>query len=167
MPRIDETDLKLLELLQRNGRAPYTELGKAVSLSGPSVYARIQHLEQQGIIRGYTALLDEEKLGQQVIAFIHVSTQPNQGEYTLFEQFVGDEPSIIECHDVTGDDTYILKVQTSSLDGLRTLLARIRTLPPVVRTSTAISLARVKDRGWASQHREPAELITIDEQTAC
>ena len=58
-----------------------------------------------------------------------------------------DQPSIVECHDVTGDDNYILKAHMTSLDDLRDLLARIRTLPPVTQTRTAISLARVKDQG--------------------
>jgi Lrp/AsnC family leucine-responsive transcriptional regulator len=143
--RLDEIDLKLLDLLQRNGRTSYTALGKLVGLSSASVYARVQQLEQAGVIQGYTALLDAEKLGQPVIAFVHVTTQPNAHEYDLFERFVVDEASIVECHDLTGDDSYILKVQTTSLDGLRDLLMRIRTLPPVTQTRTAVSLARVKD----------------------
>lgn len=147
MPQLDEIDLKLLELLQHNGRTPHTTLGKAVGLSPASVHARIQQLEQAGVIRGYTALLDTEKLGSQIVAFIHVNTQPNAGEYTTFEQYVASEPSIVECHDVTGDDNYILKVQIASLDALRDLLARIRTLQPVTQTRTAISLARVKENG--------------------
>jgi Lrp/AsnC family leucine-responsive transcriptional regulator len=150
--RLDEIELKLLELLQHNGRTPHTTLGRAVGLAPASVHARVQQLEQAGVIKGYMALIDPEKLGTQIVAFIHVSTQPNVSEYTLFERFVGEEASIVECHDVTGDDTYILKVQTDSLDGLRDLLARIRTLPPVTRTSTAISLARVKDHGIMRLH---------------
>lgn len=145
--RLDDIDLKLLELLQHNGRTPHTALGKAVGLSSASVYARVQQLEQAGVIRGYTALLDVEKLGSQIVAFIHVLTRPNAEEYTLFERFVADEPSIVECHDVTGDDNYILKAHMASLDELRDLLARIRTLPPVAQTRTAISLARLKEQG--------------------
>ncbi|MDZ4721598.1 MAG: Lrp/AsnC family transcriptional regulator [Roseiflexaceae bacterium] len=150
--RLDEIDLKLLELLQQNGRTPHTALGKAVGLSSASVYARVQQLEQAGVIKGYTALLDAEKLGGQIVAFIHVTTRPNAEEYTLFERFVVDEPSIIECHDVTGDDNYILKAHMASLDELRDLLARIRTLPPVTQTRTAISLAQVKDQGLVRFH---------------
>jgi Lrp/AsnC family leucine-responsive transcriptional regulator len=145
--RVDEIDLKLLELLQHNGRMAHTALGKAVGLSSASVYARVQQLEQAGVIKGYTALLDAEKLGNQIVAFVHVTTRPNAEEYTLFERFVADEATIIECHDVTGDDNYILKAHMASLDELRDLLARIRTLPPVTQTRTAISLARVKEQG--------------------
>jgi Lrp/AsnC family leucine-responsive transcriptional regulator len=144
--RLDEIDLKLLELLQQHGRMPHTALGKAVGLSSASVYARVQQLEQAGVIKGYTALLDPEKLGGQMVAFIHVTTQPTADEYTLFEQFVVEESRIVECHDITGDDNYILKAQIGSLDELRDLLARIRTLAPVMQTRTALSLARVKDQ---------------------
>jgi Lrp/AsnC family transcriptional regulator, leucine-responsive regulatory protein len=151
MPQLDDIDWKLLELLQQNGRTPHTALAKAVGLSSASVHARVQQLEQAGVIKGYTTLIDPEKLGNQIMAFIHVTTQPNAGEYTLFERFVTEEAAIIECHDVTGDDNYILKIQIASLEALRTLLARIRTLPPVMQTRTAISLARVKEHG-ALQH---------------
>jgi Lrp/AsnC family transcriptional regulator, leucine-responsive regulatory protein len=150
MAQLDDIDWKLLELLQQHGRITHTALAKAVGLSSASVYARVQQLEQAGVIKGYTALIDQEKLGNQIIAFMHVTTQPNAGEYTLFERFVLEEPAIIECHDVTGDDTYILKIHIASLEALRELLARIRTLAPVTQTRTTISLARVKEHGAAA-----------------
>jgi Lrp/AsnC family leucine-responsive transcriptional regulator len=143
--RLDDIDRQLIDLLRRDGRMPHTALGKAVGLSSASIHARVQQLEQAGVIKGYAALVDGEKLGQQIVAFIHVTTQPNANEYTLFERFAVGEPAIVECHDVTGDDNYILKVELASLDELRDLLARIRTLPPVTQTRTSLSLARVKD----------------------
>lgn len=145
--RLDDIDLKLLELLRANGRTPHTVLGKAVGLSSASIHTRIQQLEQAGVIQGYTALLDEEKLGAPIMAFISVSTQPNANEYTLFERFIVEDSAIIECHELTGEDNYMLKAQLPSLDALRELLARIRILPTVTQTRTAISLARVKGLG--------------------
>lgn len=150
--RLDDIDRQILELLRRHGRMAHTALGKAVGLSSAAIHARIQQLEQAGVIKGYTAILDGEKLGPQIVAFIHVATQPNANEYTLFERFVTEEASIVECHDVTGDDNYILKVELGSLDELRDLLARIRTLPPVTQTRTSLSLARVKDHGTIHLH---------------
>ncbi len=147
MPQFDDIDFKLLDLLQQNGRMAHTALAKVVGLSSASVYARVQQLEHAGVIKGYTALIDSEKLGSQIIGFIRVTTQPNAGEYTLFERFVAEEAAIVECHDVTGDDNYILKIQIPSLEALRDLLARIRSLAPVMQTRTAISLARIKEYG--------------------
>ena len=96
------------ELLRANGRTPHTVLAKAVGLSSVSIHTRIQQLEQAGVIQGYTALLDEEKLGVPIMAFIHVSTQPNANEYTLFERFIVEDSTIIECHELTGEDNLSL-----------------------------------------------------------
>lgn len=145
--RLDDIDLKILDMLRINGRTPHTVLGKAVGLSSASIHTRIQQLEQAGVIQGYTALLDDEKLGAPIMAFIHVTTQPSANEYTLFERFIMEDSTIVECHELTGEDNYMLKAQLSSLDALRELLARIRTLPSVTQTRTAISLARVKGPG--------------------
>jgi Lrp/AsnC family leucine-responsive transcriptional regulator len=145
--RLDDIDLKLLDLLRANGRTPHTVLGKAVGLSSASIHTRIQQLEQAGVIQGYTALLDDEKLGALIVAFIHVTTQPNANEYTLFERFIMEDSAIIECHELTGEDNYMLRAHLPSLEALRELLARIRTLATVTQTRTAISLARVKGPG--------------------
>jgi Lrp/AsnC family leucine-responsive transcriptional regulator len=146
---LDSIDLKILQLLQEDGRISHAALGKAVGLTGPSVYARIVHLEQEGIIRHYTTLLNPKKIGQHIVAFIRVTTKTafTREEQRLFEQFVLQEPQILECHDVVGEDSYILKVRTFSPETLGVLLENLRMLSFVTRTVTSIGLATLKESG--------------------
>ncbi len=144
---LDAIDLKILQILQEDGRQSLAALGKAVDLTGPSVYARLQRMEREGVIRGYTALLNPERLGQGLVAFIRVTTHASADENQIFEQFVVGEPQILECHDIDGEDSYMLKVRTSSPQALRELLSRIRGVPSVTRTLTSIALFTIKDNG--------------------
>jgi Lrp/AsnC family leucine-responsive transcriptional regulator len=104
-------------------------------------------LEREGVIRGYTTLLDPEALGQGLVAFVGIRTHGGQDQEQLFERFVVDEPQILECHDVDGEYDYLLKVRTSSPRALRALLASIRSLSGVDRTFTSIALLTVKEIG--------------------
>lgn len=146
---LDEIDLKILELLQEDGRQSHTAIGKATDLTGPAVYARIQRMERDGIIKGYSVLLDAEKIGRPLAAFVRVGTLASADIDSPFEQFVLNEPQILECHDVDGEDSYILKVRTSTPKALRDLLAKIRAIPGVTRTITSISLITIKEPGTA------------------
>ena len=144
---LDTIDMKILELLSRDGRISHTAIGKEVSLTAPSVYSRVQRLEQEGIITGYTVLLDPEKLGRGLVAFIRVGLQASAQETEAFEQFVLKEPQIVECYDVDGEDCYILKVRTASPQTLRELIAHLRSVPRITRTVTSIALLAIKEAG--------------------
>ncbi len=144
-PGLDDVDLALLRALQADARTTQAALGQAVGLTGPSVYARIRRLERDGVIRGYTTLVDPQAVGQDLVAFVRVGTQAGPGEQQPFESFVLAEDQIVECYDVDGEDSYILKVRTASPQTLRDLLARLRAIPGVTRSVTSIALAGVKD----------------------
>jgi Lrp/AsnC family transcriptional regulator, leucine-responsive regulatory protein len=146
---LDDIDLKILSLLQEDGRMSHVAIGKEVNLTGPSVYARVQRLEREGVIRRYTALLDPVALGQGLLAFVRVTTglERDLKLRDEFESFINNEPQILEAHDVDGEDSYVLKVRTASPQTLRELLARIRSFPFVTRTITSIALVTVKERG--------------------
>lgn len=144
---LDNTDKQILAALQRDSRVTYAAIGKAVGLSGPAVYARIQRLEHTHVIRGYGAQIDPVALDQGMLAFVRISTQANVANDGPFERFVAREPQIIECHDVAGEDSYIVKVRTGSPEALRDLIAAIRSLPGITRTSTSIALLTIKERG--------------------
>ena len=148
---LDDKDIEILRLLQSNGRLTHAAIGKAVGLTGPSVYARVQRLEQAGVIRGYIAALDPDKIGQGFVAFIRVSTLavPAREGDDLFEAFVHREPCVLECYSVDGEDSYLLKVRTDSPRGLQNLLNRLRAIRNVSRTVTTIALAVVKEAGPA------------------
>jgi Lrp/AsnC family transcriptional regulator, leucine-responsive regulatory protein len=144
---LDDIDLKILDLLLQDGRISHTTIGKETDLSGPSVYARIQRMEREGIIKGYTTLLAPEKVGRGLAAFVRVRTQTPDYVNENFERFVQEEKQILECHDVDGEDCYILKVRTASTQSLQKLLATIRSFPGITRTVTTIALETLKEEG--------------------
>lgn len=144
---LDDIDLKILDLLLADGRMSHTAIGKETDLSGPSVYARVQRLEREGIIRGYTALLAPEKVGRRLAAFVRVRTQTPGHNEEAFESFIQQEEQIVECHDIDGEDCYILKVRTASTQSLQKLLTTIRNFPGITRTVTTIALETLKEEG--------------------
>jgi len=144
---LDDIDLKILELLLQDGRMAHTAIGKETDLSGPSVYARIQRMEREGIIKGYAALLAPEKVGRGLAAFVRIRTQTPGYESEAFERFIQEEAQILECHDVDGEDCYILKVRTASTQSLQKLLETIRSFPGITRTVTTIALETLKEEG--------------------
>ena len=142
---LDDIDLKILDLLLQDGRISHTAIGKETDLSGPSVYARVQRMEREGIIKGYTALLAPEKVGRGLAAFVRVRTQTPEYESAVFERFIQEEEQILECHDVDGEDCYLLKVRTASTQSLQKLLMTIRSFPGITRTVTTIALETLKE----------------------
>jgi Lrp/AsnC family leucine-responsive transcriptional regulator len=144
---LDDIDLKILDLLLQDGRMSHTAIAKETELSSPSVYARIQRMEREGVIKGYRAILDPEKVGRGLVAFIRVRTQTPGYDSTVFERFIQEEEQILECHDVDGDDCYILKIRTTSPRSLQKLLETIRSFPGITRTVTAIALETLKEEG--------------------
>jgi Lrp/AsnC family leucine-responsive transcriptional regulator len=144
---LDDIDLKIIDLLLQDGRMAHTVIGKETDLSAPSVYARIQRMEREGIIRGYTVLLSAEKLGRGLAAFIRVRAQTPGFEDAVFEAYIQEEGQILECYDVDGEDCYILKVRTAAPRTLQKLLETIRSFPGITRTVTTIALETLKEEG--------------------
>jgi len=120
---LDDIGWHLLEELQEDARLSYAELGRRVGLSTPAVMERVRKMEDAGIIMGYRAEVNPEKIGFQVTAFIRIGLEhevlPRLG--SLFKEI----PEIIECHRVTGDDSLILKVHVTSIAHLETVIQRI------------------------------------------
>lgn len=143
----DDIDLKILHLMLQDGRISHTAIAKETNLSGPSVYARVQRMEREGVIKGYTALLNPKKVGRELAAFVRIRTQTPGYDSEAFERFLQEEEQILECHDVDGEDCYILKVRTASTQSLQKLLATIRSFPGITRTVTTIALETLKEEG--------------------
>ncbi|MBQ3562278.1 MAG: Lrp/AsnC family transcriptional regulator, partial [Clostridia bacterium] len=97
---MDAIDLKLIALLQKNARVPLKQLAEQVFLSSPATAARIERLEKEGIITGYTARVNHKKLGFPIIAFINLEVQPVQKPE--FYPFISNHPNVLECNCVTG-----------------------------------------------------------------
>lgn len=142
---IDETDRRILELLNDDAHASFTELGARVGLKAPSVHARVKRLEAQGVIRGYRAVIDPAPLGFGLGAFVAV-TQASGYHWEELERAFAEMPEVEECHSVTGDDSYLLKVRVGDPAELEALLRRINMVEGVARTRTVLILSTTFDR---------------------
>ncbi|HEX8695511.1 MAG TPA: Lrp/AsnC family transcriptional regulator [Longimicrobium sp.] len=142
--RLDDIDLRLLELLQEHGRVSQHDLAVAVGLSSPAVGERVRKLEERGIIRGFTAVLDPKLLGRDVTAFIAVGIAGSQ-YYPEFRQRVGRHPEVLECHSITGQGSHLLKIRTESTSTLEGLLAEIQSWAGVQWTTTSLVLSTIKE----------------------
>ncbi|AKF79121.1 Lrp/AsnC family transcriptional regulator [Myxococcus sp. MISCRS1] len=142
---MDELDFRLVDLLQRDGRATQLELSRAVGLSQPAVAERIRKLEERGVITGYAARVDATKLGKDITAFIGVSIE-HPKYFEGFAKKVLALPDVLECHRVAGQDSYLLKVKSANTRTLDSLLVEtLRTIAGVTRTQTVIVLSSIKE----------------------
>jgi Lrp/AsnC family leucine-responsive transcriptional regulator len=133
---LDSVGWAILNELQQNARVSFAELGRRVGLSTPAVLERVHRLEEAGIILGYHADLDAAKVGMPIKAFIRLSVTGNllQRVIAIAERL--DE--VLECHRVTGTDSFVIKVGVSSVEHLQDLFDRFS---PYVATTTAIILS--------------------------
>jgi len=142
---MDNLDYRILDMLQRDGRATQLEIARAINLSQPATAERIRKLEDRGVITGYTARVDATKLGKDITAFIGVTIE-HPKYFENFAQKVMQLPEILEAHRVAGQDSYILKVKTSTTKSLDQLLVEtLRTIDGVTRTHTTIVLTSIKE----------------------
>ena len=126
---LDRTDWQLMTELQRDGRSSFAELARAVAMSPSAVAERIRRLEEAGVIAGYRASLDPERVGLQVMAFVRLRYPT--GNYRPFHALLESTPEIIEAHHVTGEDCFVLKVLTRSMRHLEEVTGRISGLGAV------------------------------------
>ncbi|MFI8520175.1 Lrp/AsnC family transcriptional regulator [Streptomyces sp. NPDC085481] len=125
----DATDWRILEALQTQGRASFAELARAVAMSASAVTERVRRLEEAGVIAGYTAVVDQERLGLPILAFVRLR-YPN-GNYKPFHDLVANTPEVLEAHHVTGDDCFVLKVAARSMKHLEEISGKVGTLGSV------------------------------------
>jgi Lrp/AsnC family leucine-responsive transcriptional regulator len=141
---LDHIDLKILFILQNNGRTRLAEIADEVDLSTPAVMERVKKLEASGVITGYQALLDGKKVGKDITAFIGVSIG-NQRDIDQFATQMSLYLDVLECHHVTGDESFIVKVKSANTGSLEKLLGQIRSVEGVTRTVTKIVLSTAKE----------------------
>jgi Lrp/AsnC family leucine-responsive transcriptional regulator len=126
---VDRTDWALLAELQRDGRASFAELARAVSMSPSAVTERVRRLEESGVIAGYRALVSPTAVGLDVMAFVRLRYPT--GNYRPFHALLDSTPEIIEAHHVTGEDCFVLKVVARSMRHLEEVTGRIAGLGAV------------------------------------
>ncbi len=119
---LDEINLRLLTELQSEPRLPMTELGRRVGMSAPAVTERVRRLEEGGVIRGYRLDLDPAALGLPLTAYIRV--RPSAGYLPRVAELAQEIPEVVECHRITGEDCFIVKVHLPAMDQLDRILDR-------------------------------------------
>jgi Lrp/AsnC family leucine-responsive transcriptional regulator len=142
---IDDIDLRILDMLQRNGKLSQAKIAGAVGLTTPSVNERINKMERHGMIRGFVALLDHEKMGFPLTAYVDVAL-----EHPRFEKAFVDELerllSVQECHYLAGEYAYRLKVKAADTSSLADFIQRrLMIIRGVTRARTQISLSSKKE----------------------
>jgi Lrp/AsnC family leucine-responsive transcriptional regulator len=144
MAQLDGIDVRLVTLLQGAGRISQNDLAQAVGLSAPAVAERLRKLEDRGVIRQYTAIVDPQVIGLGVTAFISVGINGSKF-YPVFAQRITERAEILECHSVTGQGSHLLKIRTDSTASLERLLSEIQAWPGVQGTTTNVVLSTVKE----------------------
>lgn len=146
---LDRIDRHILRQLQDQARMSYTELADKVGLSTSPCLERVKRLEAEGWIRGYHAQLDSSKLDASLLVFVEISL--NYTSANIFKEFrdaVRHWPEILECHLVSGDFDYLLKIRIKDMQAYRELLGEIvQELPGVRDSRTLVAMETVKESG--------------------
>ncbi len=135
---IDETDKRILQELERNGRQSMRELAKKVNLSAPSVTERVRRLESEEIIKGYTISIDYKKLGYGIECFVEVTLR--QGDYQKFREKMAEVPNAEFCSRIAGQACYLVKLRLKKLEDIEEFINEIT---PYAGTVTHIALSEV------------------------
>jgi Lrp/AsnC family leucine-responsive transcriptional regulator len=142
---IDAIDRKIVDLLQGNARLSNAEMAEAVGLTVSSVHERVKKMERKGIIKGYVAVTDPEKLGKPLLAFVRLTVDTHDGLRNDIQKLCESEPDILECHNVAGEDCYVLKVRAAGPKQLEKLLLAIKNTSEAGKSVTNIVLSTYKE----------------------
>ena len=147
MKELDKTYLKILKLLQQNSRIPMTELAEKVGLSTTPVTERVRRLERDNLITGYHAHLNPHALGQSLLVFVELKLRSKSGN--IFEDFKREVlkiPQILECHLVSGEYDYLIKVRLPNMSAYRDMLGNILLqLPAAAESRSYVVMEEVKE----------------------
>jgi Lrp/AsnC family leucine-responsive transcriptional regulator len=138
---VDATDWRLLDLLCKDARLSYADLGRRLRLSPPAVAERMRRLEERGAIRGYRAEVDLSALGRALHVYLRVVVQPK--DYGRFQKAVAALDDIFECHHVTGAESFVLRAAVAGVPALEDLIGKLTVYGP---TTTSVILSTQLDR---------------------
>ena len=145
--RLDPVDARIVAILQEDGRRTYAEIASLVGLTAPSAHERVKKLEAKGIIRGYSASVDAGQAGFGVLAYTLVA----QDSYSHWDSVVSrlsTMPEVVECHHVSGDEDFLLKIRARDTRHLETVLRDIQMSGHVRSTRTMVVLSSpIEGRG--------------------
>ena len=140
---LDDVNLRILAELQAEGRVGMAELGRRVGLSAPAVSERVQRLERAGVITGYRAELEPAALGYPISAIVRI--RPSPGQLQRIPEIARETPEVAECHRITGEDCYLLRLHLRSIDELEEILDRFT--PHGLTTTSIVHSTPVPRRG--------------------
>ncbi len=148
MIALDEIDRTILRILLTNGKTSQADIAEQVGIKAPSVFERIKKLQDRGVITGYSACVDADKLGKNLTAFISVTLEggTRYADESGIIEAIRAESSIEECHIVAGEESFILKARVSTPLELQDLTTRLRRLEGVANTRTTVALTTPIDR---------------------
>ncbi|MFC4550271.1 MULTISPECIES: Lrp/AsnC family transcriptional regulator [Halorussus] len=140
---LDDIDVKILKILQADGRTALSEIARRLDMGSATIHERVNSLEAEGYIRDYRAVLDPELLGLDDVAFIRIHTEA--GHFSEVAERLAEESAIQEIHELTGEADLLLKVRVGDRSDLTDLLSRIGTYEGVISTATDVALRSVKE----------------------
>ena len=141
---LDDLDIKVLKILQKEGRTKRNELADAAGLSIPAISERLHKLEEKKIIEGYYAKLNRKAFGYDIMAYILVMMESSK-HYKSLISHVEKLPQIIECHSVLGEGSHLLKAISKNTEALEKLLGEIQSWTGVTATKTTFVLSTIKE----------------------
>lgn len=141
---MDNIDIKIINILQKNARTPVSDISKRVNLSSPAVADRIKKMVENGLIRKFTTILEPNLNGRELEALLFVSLRRTESA-PKFMKLVEEENDILSCYYLTGDFDYLIRISTKNTMSLEKLLSRIKNLHEFTRTRTIIVLKTIKE----------------------
>ena len=140
----DKKDIRILEILEVDGRSTASDIAKEVDLSIPAVGERIKKLTEKGLIKQFSAILDHKQIGLDLTAFVFIISE-HSDHYNEFVEKTKETKAIVECHSITGGGSHILKVRVKNSQALEDFLYEIQNWPGVSRTQSNVVLSTHKE----------------------
>jgi Lrp/AsnC family transcriptional regulator len=146
-PTLDQLDLRLLDILQREGALSVAEVASKIRLSTTTCWRRIQQLEQNGVIKARVALLDRHALGLDVTMFAHVKlATTGRDAIAEFEEAIRDRAEVLECYTVTGEWDFLLKIVTRNIKAFEAFyLDYLSRIPCVQSVNSSVAVTVIKE----------------------
>jgi DNA-binding Lrp family transcriptional regulator len=144
-PKIDETDRQIVALLRENARRSFKDIGDRVNLTAPAVKRRVDRLERDGVILGYTAVVDNHAFGWHAEAFVDLFCEGRMPGDAI-KRAVEGEPGVVSAHTVAGEASALLHVMAEDTKDLESALERIRSTDGITRTVTEVVLSTLFQR---------------------
>jgi Lrp/AsnC family leucine-responsive transcriptional regulator len=133
---VDEVGLKILSLLEEDAKLSFADIGKEVGLAASSVHDRVRKMEKAGVIRGYRAEVDLDRVGLPITAMVSLALRP--ASPANIPALIAEFPLVESCYSVAGDNSYVLVVRAPSTKSLEELLDSLRAKLEVVTRSTVV-----------------------------